>query len=319
MQIDYERAAQIIRDADHIHIITHQSPDGDTLGSGFAMYFALRSMGKKVAVICPDGLPERFEFLAAGAEYQDEFEPQCIIAVDIADPKLMGSVEEKYRDRVLLCIDHHISNTQYAENTLLNPSASAACEVIYKLFGVLGVKTDDNIARCLYTGIATDTGCFKYSNATPEAHMAAADLVQYNINFAQINREMFDIKSRARLYLEQHIFDNMKTFFDDRLAFLWITEELCSSLGADMEELDGVAGLPLQIQGMEVAVTMKEKVKGEFKVSMRSAGHINVSEICKKIGGGGHVNAAGCLVKGTIEEAQQIIVDLVGKALEEYF
>lgn len=319
MQIDYEQAAQIIRDSDYIHIITHQSPDGDTIGSGFAMFFALRAMGKKAAVICPDGLPERFEFLAAGAEYNEEFEPECIIAVDIADPKLMGSAEEKYGSRVKLCIDHHISNTQYAENTLLNPSASAACEVIYRLFEVLGIKTDDNTARCLYTGIATDTGCFKYSNATPEAHIIAAELIQHDINFAQINREMFDIKSRARLNLEQHIFDHMMTYCDDRVAFLCITEELCSSLGADMDELDGVAGLPLQIKGMEVAVTMKEKVKGEFKISMRSAGRINVSEICRKLGGGGHVNAAGCLVKGTAEEAVQKIVDLTGKALEEYF
>ncbi len=319
MQINYNQAAEIIRSSDNIHILTHQSPDGDTLGSGFAMYFALKSLNKKAVVICPDGLPARFEFLTKEYEEPEAFEPECVIAVDIADTGLMGDVEEKYKDRVDLCIDHHISNTMYAAATLVNPSASAACEVIYNLFNELEIKLNENIARCLYTGIATDTGCFKYSNTTPAAHIMAAQFIQYDIDFAQINREMFDIKSKARISLEQHIFDNMETYFDERCAVLCVTEDLCCKLGVDMDELDGVAGLPLQIQGMEVAVTMKEKKPNEYKISMRSAGHINVSEICQELGGGGHVNAAGCLVKGTLDHAKEIVTGLIGKALEEYF
>ncbi len=319
MQINYNQAAQIIRSSDNFHILTHQSPDGDALGSGFAMYFALKAMNKKAEVICPDGLPARFDFLAKEYEAPEAFEPDCVIAVDIADTGLMGDVEEKYKNRVDLCIDHHISNTMYAARTLVNPAASAACEVIFSLFKELEIEMDENIARCLYTGIATDTGCFKYSNTTKEAHIIAAELIQFDIDFAQINREMFDIKSKARLYLEQHIFDHMETFFDEKCAVLCVAEDLCSKLGVDMDELDGVAGLPLQIQGMEVAVTMKEKKQNEYKISMRSAGHINVSAICQKLGGGGHVNAAGCLVKGTLAEARNKVVDLIGKALEEYF
>lgn len=319
MQIDYNQAAEIIRSSDNIHILTHQSPDGDTLGSGFAMYFALRSINKNVEIICPDGLPARFEFLAKEYNTSEAFEPECVIAVDIADTGLMGDVEEKYINRVNLCIDHHISNTMYADKTLVNPSASATCEVIYNLFRKMNIDIDGNIARCLYTGIATDTGCFKYSNTTPDAHIIAAQLIQHDIDFAHINREMFDIKSKARLSLEQHIFDHMETYFDERCAVLCVTEDLCSKLGIEMDELDGVAGLPLQIQGIEVAVTMKEKNTDEYKISMRSAGRINVSAICKKLGGGGHVNAAGCLVKGKLVNARKIVVDMIGKALEEYF
>ena len=317
MQIDYRQAAEIVRTCDNVHILTHQSPDGDTLGSGFALYFALRKMGKKAAVICPDGVTPRYAFLSEGYEEPESFEPDCVIAVDIADPNLLGDMKETYENRVDLCIDHHISNVMYAKNTLLNGKASAACEVLFCLFEEMGLEPDDRIAKCLYTGIATDTGCFRFSNSTRAAHEIAGKLVEYDINFAQINREMFDIKSRARIQLEQHIINNMETYFDERCAVLCITEELRQSLNVQNEEFDGVAGLPLMIQGMEIAVTIKEKCEGQYKVSMRSAGRVNVSEMCQQLGGGGHVCAAGCLVKGTLEEAKKQILDIAGKALGE--
>lgn len=317
MQIDYRQAAEIIRNSDNIHILTHQSPDGDTIGSGFALYFALTKMGKKSAVICPDGVTPRYAFLSEGYEEPEQFEPETVIAVDIADPNLLGDLKEKYADRVDLCIDHHISNIMYAKHTLLNGKASAACEVMYRLFEELGLELDDRTAKCLYTGIATDTGCFRFSNSSREAHEIAGRLIEYNIDFAQINREMFDIKSRARIQLEQYILNNMETYFDERCAVLCITEELRQSLNVQNEEFDGVAGLPLQIQGMEMAVTLKEKVPGQYKVSMRSAGRVNVSEMCQQLGGGGHVCAAGCLVNGTLEEAKAQVLEIAGKAMGE--
>lgn len=317
MQIDYRQAADIIRACDNVHILTHQSPDGDTLGSGFALYFALREMNKRAAVICPDGVTPRYEFLSEGYEEPESFEPEYVIAVDIADPNLMGETKEMYADRVDLCIDHHISNVMYARNTLLNGKASAACEVMYNLFEELGLKLTDRIAKCLYTGIATDTGCFRFSNSSRAAHEIAGKLIEYDIDFAQINREMFDIRSWARIRLEQYILNNMEVYFSERCAVFCITEELRQSLNVQNEEFDGVAGLPLQIQGMEIAVTIKEKKPGEYKVSMRSAGRINVSAMCQELGGGGHVCAAGCLVKGTLDDAKAQILRVAGKALGE--
>jgi phosphoesterase RecJ-like protein len=317
MQISYKQAADIIRENDNFHILTHQSPDGDTLGSGFALYFALRQLGKKAAVICPDGTTSRYAFLSEGYEEPESFEPDFVIAADIADPGLMGSVRETYEKRVGLCIDHHVSNVFYAEKTLLNGEASAACEVMYNLLKELGVKTDNNIARCLYTGIATDTGCFKYGNTTAQAHRIVAELIGYDIDFARINREMFDIKSSQRIKLEQHILNNMEVYFDGRCAVLVISEELREGLGVPDEDLDGVAGLPLQVRGMEVAVTLKEKKAGEYKISMRSSGRVNVSEICGSLGGGGHKNAAGCSLKGDRDDVKNSALVLIGKARGE--
>jgi len=205
----------------------------------------------------------------------------------------------------------------YASKILLTHEASATCEVMYKLFSEVGVQINDDIARCLYTGIATDTGCFKYANTTADAHKISGELIGYDINFAKINRDMFDIKSMERLYLEQHIFDYMETYFDGRCAIICITEEICEKLGINIDDLDGVAGLPLQIEGMEVAVTIKEKKSGVYKISMRSADIVNVSSICQKLGGGGHVNAAGCMVTGTLEQAKEKLLEAVKSALEE--
>ena len=117
MQIDYRQAAEIVKACDNIHILTHQSPDGDTMGSGFALYFALKKMNKKAAVIMPDGLPSRYEFLSEGYEEPESFEPDSVIAVDIADPKLLGDLKDVYADRVDLCIDHHVSNIMYSLHT----------------------------------------------------------------------------------------------------------------------------------------------------------------------------------------------------------
>ena len=318
MQISYKDAADIIKSCNNVHILTHQSPDGDTLGAGFALHYALKAMNKKSEVICPDGVPDRYSFICNKYQTDNRIsEPEYVIAVDIADAGLMGDMRKIYENRVDLCIDHHISNTMYASKILLNPKASATCEVMYNLFREVGIQINDDIARCLYTGIATDTGCFKYANTTVDAHKISGELIGYNINFAKINREMFDIKSKERLYLEQHIFDYMETYFDDRCAILCITEEICEKLRINIEDLDGVAGLPLQIEGMQVAVTIKEKKSGVYKISMRSADRVNVSRICQKLDGGGHVNAAGCMITGTLDQAKEKLLEAVKAALEE--
>lgn len=317
MLIDYKQAAEFIKSSDNIHILTHQSPDGDTLGSGFALWHALRLMNKKAAVICPDGITARYAFLGEGYEEPEEFEPDTVIAVDIADPKLLGDLKDVYDQRINLCIDHHISNIMYAERTLLNGLASAACEVLYMLFTELDIKINENIAKCIYTGLATDTGCFKFSNTSTAAHCIAGELIKYNINFAHINREMFDIKSKSRIALEQYILNNMEEYFDDRCAIICLSEELRQNLGVPSEEFDGVAGLPLQIEGKIVALTFKEVTPAEYKISMRSVDNFNVSRICQQFGGGGHVNAAGCKISGTVEEVKRAVLEAVGKAFGE--
>ena len=181
MQINLKETAEFLKTHDNYYILTHQSPDGDTLGSGFALCYALRGMGKNANVLCSDEFPKRYHYMYADYEPQ-KFSPETIVAVDVADSKLLGTKLAQYGDYVDLCIDHHISNTEYAKRLLIYPDASAACEVLYRVLSEMETELNKNIAACLYTGISTDTGCFKYGNTTRLAHIIAAKLMEFDID-----------------------------------------------------------------------------------------------------------------------------------------
>ncbi len=313
MKIDFSQAGEIIRSCEDVYILCHQNPDGDTLGSGFALWNALKDMGKRAKVLCSDGFPKRYNFLYEGYT-AEEFEPKTIIAVDLADTTLFGDKLKEYADKVDLCIDHHHTNKDYAKNLLLLPNAPAACEVMYKLFKACGIPLSDIIAKCLYTGIATDTGCFKFESTTSETHIITADLMNYKIDYALVNRLMFDIKTRERLIIEGEVLSDMAVILDGKCAMIAITSEMINRTGIEQAGYDGIASLPLQVEGVEVGVTIKQRDENAFKISMRSASYADVSAICQTFGGGGHVRAAGCLIHGTLEEVKSAIA----KAVKEY-
>lgn len=314
MRINLKETAEFLKEHDNYYILTHQSPDGDTIGCGFGLCFALRKIGKKANVLCSDEFPKRYGFIHGGCEPQ-KFSPETIVAVDVADKKLLGSALAKYGDYVDLCIDHHVSNTEYAKRLLVYPEAAAACEVMYRVLAEMDAPMDRTVAECLYTGIATDTGCFKYANTTKLAHIIAAKLMEYDINIEGINREMFDIKSKARLKVEQYINSSMEFYLDDKCALAAVTLDTVKKTGLAWEEFEGIAGMSVQVEGVMVGVIIKEKDEGVFKVSMRSASDVDVSEICRKFGGGGHVKAAGCTMEGRLEDVKLKLLSGIAPAL----
>lgn len=315
MLIGLSEADDFLKNCDDAVIITHQSPDGDCIGAGFALKDILDALGKRSRVVCSDEFPKRFDFLT-NTGCGEDFEPKTVIAVDIADPQLMGDLKEVYGGRVQLCIDHHISNTEYAERTLLSADASATCEIIYDLAYEMGVELNKHTAACIYTGIATDTGCFKYDCTTVHCHEIAAELMKnFDINFSRINRNMFDVKSIGRIRIESAVLELLEYYHENRFTMICITAEIMEKMGVDASELEGCASLPLQVEGVEVGVLLKEREPGVYKVSMRSANDVNVSDICQTLGGGGHAKAAGCLLRGSIGEVKKQLVEAVGKAL----
>lgn len=317
MLIDLSEAVEFLKGCEDAVILTHQSPDGDCIGAGFALKDLLEALGKRSRVLCSDEFPKRYDFMTSVGS-GEEFEPKTVIAVDIADPQLMGNLRETYENKVQLCIDHHISNVGYAEKTLLNAGASATCELIYELADAMKIQMSDHCAACIYTGIATDTGCFKYECTTARCHEIAAELMKsHKLKYAKINREMFDVKSIGRLKMERIVTDLMEYYLDNRLTMICITSDILNEQHVDANDLDGCASIPLQVEGVEVGVTIKEKSENEYKVSMRSANDVNVSAICQTLGGGGHIKAAGCLVKGTLEEVKAAVVEAVRKGMEE--
>ncbi len=316
MFIGFSEAELFLRNCQDAVIITHRNPDGDCIGAGFGLKDILAQMGIRSRVVCHDGFPARYGFLTSEGAGED-FEPKAIIAVDIADENLMGDYKDIYGGKVQLCIDHHISNKNYAEKTLLRGDATAACEIIYDLAQYMGVKITRHCAMCLYTGISTDSGCFKYDCTTPRAHEIAAEMMRsYDINFARINRYMFDVKSLGRMKLESAVTRLMEHYLGGRLVMIVLTKQIMDEMGVQSEELEGFAPLTIQLEDAEVGIMVRERSDGTFKCSFRSANDVNVSEICQTFGGGGHAKAAGCTMTGDIADVRKRLVDAVRRTFE---
>lgn len=308
-------AASLLRAADRILILVHQYPDGDTLGSGFALCRALLRLGKTARVECSDHIPEKYDYLREGLT-MPAFEPAFVCAVDVADTNLLGETLAGYADRVDLCIDHHGSNGQYARSLLLRADYAATAMLVREVIAALGVELDSAIADGIYTGMATDTGCFQYANTTADTLRMAAEMLDCGARSEMINRTMFDLKSRARVELERLALDSMRFYLNDRCAVMMITKDMIARSGVQENDMEGLAPLPRQIEGVWVGVTLREKQDGSYKVSVRTGSHADASEICRKLGGGGHQRASGCTVEGPAARAVKTVVaavkDIIG-------
>lgn len=314
-KIDVKECASLLKEYSSYLILTHRNPDGDTLGSAFALKRALGIMGKKSMVRCIDDIHPKFSYLWAELDNSD-VEYDKIIAVDVADNKLLGEeFQNLYGDRVWLCIDHHMSNREYAENLLLEDRAAAAV-VIYEVICELGVEITPEIANCIYTGLATDTGCFMFSNTTPTVHRIAAEVMEKGADYTLINRLMFETKTLSYLKLEQMAVSSIESHFGGKCAIMTITRKMFEESGSSSSECDGIAALPRKIEGVQVGVTLRERHDGSYKVSLRTVEPIDASKICGKLGGGGHNRAAGCEFSCSLEEAKQTLLEIIEAELK---
>lgn len=313
--LNLRQTASFLKKHDNYIILTHASPDGDTLGSAYALYYGLNEIGKLACVLCPDVIPQKYRYFATKTDHVSR-ENATVIAVDVADRRLLGSLQEEFGDIVDLNIDHHISNVRYAKNLYLDSNASATAECIFELLNAMKVNINDITAKALFTGIVTDTGCFKYSSVTAKTHIIAAQLYEYNIDAPEINRVMFDTKSRKLLELERMVLDASEFHFNDRCIILPVTAEMQEKTGCSGTELEGIAVISRSVEGVVAGVTLKQTGDNEFKVSLRTYPPLDASEICKKLGGGGHKAAAGASVTGTLNEVKQKVLDAVKEYME---
>lgn len=317
MTIDLTRTAELLLERDDYHILIHGFPDGDTIGSGYALCRALRAIGKRANVICAHEIPGVYSFITEQPE--QSFEPHTIIAVDVADLKLLGCDPGKYEGRVYLAIDHHATNRNFAQYTWLDAGAAATCEMIYSLVLALGVKPDVKIAEALYAGVSTDTGCFRFSNTTPQTHRIAARLMETGIDAASINQKLFGTKSRRRLEIEKHILSHMEFHFGGRVAAIFVTTDMVRQLHATEGDLEGITSIPREVEGVLIGLTFRQKEDGSFKVSMRSRPPVNAGKLCALMGGGGHPCAAGCSVQGDLPTVKKQLLEICARGLEESY
>lgn len=313
-----KQTAKFLKSHDNYVILTHASPDGDTLGSAFALYYGLKELGKAACVLCPDVIPEKYKYFVQKTDHISK-ENATVIAVDVADPKLLGGLEPEFGSLVDLNIDHHISNVHYAKYLYLDDCASATAECIYELFLLLKIRINDTAAKALYTGIVTDTGCFKYACVTEKTHMIAAELYRYDINAPEINRVMFDTKPRKLLELERMVLDAAEFHFGGKCMLLSVTAEMQTATGCSGTELEGIAVISRSVEGVIAGITIKQTDDAEYKVSVRTYPPLDASVICRMLGGGGHKAAAGATIKGSLDSVKKTVLDAVRTVMEDAY
>ncbi|MDE5964080.1 MAG: bifunctional oligoribonuclease/PAP phosphatase NrnA, partial [Eubacterium sp.] len=277
MRIDVNQCAQLLKDNDNILILTHAHPDGDTLGCGFALCRALMKLGKICAVINSDVIPKKYNYL-----FDDiapiRFKPGYVVAVDVATPNLLGDLNGQYH--IDLCIDHHSTNTEYADNLLLEDTP-AACEIMYDVIKALDVEIDSKMAGCLYTGLTTDTGCFRYASTTAKTYRAAADLIELGADNGTINRVMFETKTKTYARLERMALESMEFFENERVAVITVTQDMYKKTGSNEQETEALAPLTRQVEGVEIGITIREKIDGTCKASLRTFETVNAAELAR--------------------------------------
>jgi len=308
---------KLLHEWDNILIISHASPDGDTLGSAAALMRGLIGIGKNVSFGCSDSIDAKYRYLFDGLPNR-EFEPDKVVTVDIADTNLMGTLKEPYKDRVDLAIDHHASHRPFGKIEWVEAGSASNAEMIYQLLHEMKIKIDKFMADAIYTGISTDTGCFRYQNVTASTHRVAADVIELGADAGNINRRMFETRSRAQNEAEVMALGAIEFYEDDKCAMLVVTREMMDRIGIRDSELDALVSIPRQIEGVLIGITLKERECGAFKVSVRTNEPANASEICAKLGGGGHKAAAGCSVKGDLETVKQKLLSVCKKHIEDH-
>ncbi len=312
------RIAETIRGCSRILISAHKSPDGDTLGSQLALLLALGKMHKTVTAHNLDPVPEIYQFLPhadrikTGLPVQGRYDAYIVID---ADPPRTGLFDKQYPADILINIDHHITNSREWPLTWLDPDASACGEMIYKLIQVLGVPIDRDIALCLYTAIFTDTGSFRYSNTTPESMKIAAEMLEAGADPWIVTENVYESFAYRRLKLLGAVLAGMERSGDGMIAWVVVSDELYHQTGTTAEDTDSFINFVRSVKGIEVAVLFRQTGESQYKLSLRSKGRIDLSGLAQSFGGGGHKNAAGGVMNGTLEEVKRTVLNSLSLAI----
>lgn len=315
--LNVEQMAERLLDADNILVLCHKNPDGDTVGSGAALYHALRALDKTAAVLCSDPIPPTFGYTNIHL-YDGSFQPEAVVATDVASLQLFGeknNVPELAR-HVDFCIDHHSGNGGYADFTLLDATAAATAELVTRVIEAMHVSITPLMADCLYTGLATDTGCFKFSNTTAYTHLVAARLIEAGARIAELNTILFDTVPRERMLAERMAIDNLEYHLNGQCALIYLTRDEIAESRVEPSDLEDLTGMPIRIAGVKVGVTLRQQPSGSYRISIRTVAGVDACAIARRLGGGGHNRAAGCELEGNLENTKSAVLAEVESELE---
>lgn len=308
-----------IQKAEKIVILTHESPDGDAVGSSLAMKLIIEKLEKTADVIIPE-YSRLFNFLPSAEEIMTDSKIKnydLAISVDCATLKRMAKKEYFENAKSTIVIDHHGSNTMYGDLNYVNPASPACCEVLAGMLKYYEIDITKDIGTCLMTGIITDTGGFRHVGITPETFEFTADLIRLGVDVPDIYKRTLNTKTRANFELSKKVMDRMEILEDGKVTFTYMNKKDEEEVGAEPGDHEGLVEIGRDIEGIEVSIFIRQKENEDaYKISMRSGNKVNVSDICFLFGGGGHPRAAGALIQGNVEQVKEKLMKEVRKALK---
>ena len=306
--MNYRECAKLLKQQDDFLIVTHNNPDGDTVGSAAALCSALRRSGKRAFLYPNPQFNRKQRPLAEPFLAPEGFASAFTVAVDVATEQMLA---RGFAGKADLCIDHHPTNSHYAAQELIRDEKSACGEIVLELVKALCGDVTKDEASLLYIALTTDTGCYQYDNTNAATLSAGSELLRLGADSPNIIKDFFRKVSPARLRLEGLIYSNMRFYRGGKIAVALITREMLEKSGATEDDFDDLAGLAGRTEGSVVNLTIRELPNGDSKVSVRSTKELSSSAICAAFGGGGHEMAAGCTIAAPPEKAAELLMDVV--------
>ncbi|MEO6035481.1 MAG: bifunctional oligoribonuclease/PAP phosphatase NrnA [Verrucomicrobiota bacterium] len=315
------RIIEQIRASKTFCIVGHVRPDGDCIGSQVALSLALKNEGKTVSCWNEDSVPDKLVFLDPDhvmEKPKSGFEFDCVIAADCASFERLGKCGPAIGKRKLFInIDHHQSNTRYADINWISAREASTGELIFKLLKVASWPITPKIADCLFTAVSTDTGSFQYATTKPMTYNTAGELVKRGANLAKICDEVYQSHPMSRVRLLKHLYNKFRLTHDNQIAYLWLKKKDFARTGADTSESEGLIDHIRDMEPVEIACVFEEIEPEITRISLRSKTEkVNVNEIAALFGGGGHKAAAGARIPGSPLSVQRRVIGAIKKALD---
>ena len=294
-------------------IYPHTNMDGDAIGSSAALCLALRQLGKKAWIIIDEDVPDNLSFLAEGLVSSDE---ELARSADMAFCIDSGAIDRIGKRGVLFeaaktsaCIDHHSTSENFCDYAYIDSKSAATGQLVFLLLKELCIKPEQRIANSIFAAITTDTGNFQYSNTQKITHEIVAELYDWGVSANDVSIEIYESDRLERLKIEALAISKMRRELDGKLLITYVDQDMLKQTGAFMYETDRIVNLMRAIKGTEVSVLVKEYEKSVIKVSMRSKQYFDVARLCAKLGGGGHVRAAGATLNCSLEKAIETVIN----------
>jgi phosphoesterase RecJ-like protein len=312
------KIVETIRAAKTIVLATHVFPDGDALGGQIGLGHILEGLGKKVFMYCDEPVSYLYDFLPGSEKIINQLptaeEVDCAVALDCGDRQRLGqSLVGFLKIEPLIVIDHHAGHKDFGDMRWVEPERSSTGEMVFELAEQLGADLSHDAAFCLYTAIVSDTGSFKYASTSARTFAVAGELVKKGVRPEKVAGKLFDNFTESRLHLLQSVLSTLELFSEGRLAIITATKKMFEITKAGSDDTETFINYPRSLASVKVAVFLKE-VNGLISVSMRSKGNqYDVAEVARKLGGGGHRNAAGCKFRKneSLKEAREMLFNLL--------